>query len=102
MKKKLPVSVRNGLKRLGADLKNARLRRRLKMVTIADRAGISRETLAKVQKGDPGVSMGSYASVIFALGLGTGWMALADIFNDKTGQVLDEERIPQRARDYKV
>jgi transcriptional regulator with XRE-family HTH domain len=102
MKNKLPVSVRNGLKRLGADLKNARLRRRLKMVTIADRAGISRETLAKVQKGDPGVSMGSYASVIFALGLGTGWMALADIFNDKTGQVLDEERIPQRARDYKV
>jgi len=64
MKKKLPVSVRSGLKRLGTDLKNARLRCRLKMVTIADRAGISRETLAKVQKGDPGVSMGSYASVI--------------------------------------
>ena len=102
MKKKLPVSVRNGLKRLGADLKNARLRCRLKMVTIADRAGISRETLAKVQKGDPGGSMGSYASVIFALGLGTGWMTLADIFNDKMGQALDEERIPQRARDYKV
>jgi transcriptional regulator with XRE-family HTH domain len=102
MKKKLPVSVRNGLKRLGTDLKNARLRRRLKMITIADRAGISRETLAKIQKGDPGVSMGSYASVILAIGLGTGWMALADIFNDKTGQALDEERIPQRARDYKI
>ncbi len=102
MKRKLPVSVRNGLKRLGTDLKNARLRRRLKMITIADRAGISRETLAKIQKGDPGVSMGSYASVILALGLGTGWMALADIFNDKMGQALDEERIPQRARDYKA
>ena len=102
MEKKFSVSVRSGLKRLGADLKNARLRRRLKMVTIADRAGISRETLAKIQKGDAGVSMGSYASVIFALGLGTGWMALADIFNDETGQALDEERIPQRARDYKV
>ncbi len=102
MKKKFPVSVRIGLKRLGADLKNARLRRHLKMVTIADRAGISRETLAKVQKEDTGVSMGSYASVILALGLGTGWMALADISNDKTGQALDEERIPQRARDYKV
>jgi hypothetical protein len=46
--------------------------------------------------------MGSYASVILAIGLGTGWMALADIFNDKTGLALDEERIPQRARDYKV
>lgn len=102
MKRKPSISVRTGLKRLGGDLKNARLRRRLKMVTVAERAGISRETLAKIQKGDPGVSMGSYASVIFALGLGTRWMELADIANDKTGQALDEERIPKRARNVTV
>jgi transcriptional regulator with XRE-family HTH domain len=102
MKIPIPVSVGTGLKRLGADLKNARLRRRLKMVTIAERAGISRETLAKIQKGDPGVSMGNYASVIFALGLGTKWMNLADIANDKMGQALDEERIPRRAREARV
>ena len=54
MKRELSVSVRTGLKRLGADLKNARLRRRLRMVTVAERSGISRETLAKIQKGDPG------------------------------------------------
>ncbi len=99
---RIPLSVRNGLKRLGADLKNARLRRRLKMVTVAERAGISRETLSKIQKGDPGVSMGNYASVIFALGLGTTWMTLADIANDKMGQALDEERIPRRARDVRA
>lgn len=97
-----PISVRSGLKRLGADLKKARLRRRLKMVTIAERAGISRETLSKIQKGDPGVSMGAYASVIFALGLGVDWMELSDISNDRTGMMLDEERIPQRAREIKV
>lgn len=102
MKKTPPVSVRTGLKRLGADLKNARLRRRLRMVTVAERSGISRETLAKIQKGDPGVSMGNYASVIFALGLSTHWMKLADIANDKTGQALDEERIPQRARNVSL
>ncbi|MBG0789923.1 MAG: helix-turn-helix transcriptional regulator [Desulfovibrionaceae bacterium] len=102
MKKKLPISVRSGLKNLGESLKKARLRRRLKMVTVADRAGISRETLAKIQKGDPGVSMGNYAAVIFALGLGTDWMGLADISEDKVGQALDEERIPRRARDLKV
>jgi len=102
MKMQIPVSVGAGLKKLGADLKNARLRRRLKMVTVAERAGISRETLAKIQKGDPGVSMGSYASVVFALGLGTKWMNLADIDHDKAGQALDEERIPRRARDAGV
>ncbi len=102
MKKHFPISVRSGLKKLGESLKKARLRRRLKMETIAERAGISRATLDKIQKGDPGVSMGNYAAVIFALGLGIKWMSLADISKDKVGQSLDEERIPRRARDYKA
>lgn len=102
MKKNLPVSVRTGLKRLGESLKNARLRRRLKMITVADRAGISRETLAKIQRGDPGVGIGNYAAVIFALGLGTKWMNLADITEDPVGQALDEERLPSRVRETKI
>jgi len=99
MKKELPVSVRSGLKGLGESLKKARLRRRLKMVTVADRAGVSRETLAKIQRGDPGVGIGNYAAVIFALGLGTKWMNLADITEDTVGQALDEERLPTRVRE---
>lgn len=99
MKRSPPLSVRTALKKLGSDLNQARLRRRLKMTVVADRAGISRETLARVQKGYPGVSMGIYATVIFALGLGTKWMDFADILNDPVGRMLDEERIPLRARD---
>ncbi len=99
MKRKLPVSIRSGLKKLGDDLKKARLKRRLKMTVVADRAGISLETLAKIQKGNSGVSVGNYAAVIFAIGLGTEWMALADVENDSMGRMLDEERIPKRARD---
>ena len=98
MKKRLPVSVGTKLKKLGDDLKKARLRRRLKMSVIADRAGISKETLSKIQKGDPGVGIGSYATVIFAIGLGSDWLDLADIAKDRVGQILDEERIPMRAR----
>ncbi len=99
MKRKPSISVRSALKKLGEDLKKARLKRRVKMSVIADRAGISRETLAKIQKGNPGVSMGAYAAVIFAIGLGTEWMNLADIEKDTMGRFLDEERIPKRARD---
>lgn len=102
MKRTPPISVRSGLRKLGEELRKSRLRRRLKIVTVADRAGISRETLAKIQKGDPGVSMGSYAAVIFALGLGMDWMKLADISADVVGQALDEERLPRRARDLKA
>jgi hypothetical protein len=102
MKNPPPISVRSGLKKLGLALKKARLRRRLPMEIISDRAGISRETLSKIQNGDPGVSMGNYASVIFALGFGTEWMKLADLGNDPVGMALDEERLPKRARPLMV
>ncbi|MCP4628495.1 MAG: helix-turn-helix transcriptional regulator [bacterium] len=99
MKKQLPITLRGNLKNLDESLKKARLRRRIKMTTVADRAGISRETLAKIQRGDPGVGIGNYAAVIFALGLGTEWMNLADITEDPVGQALDERRLPSRVRD---
>ena len=102
MAKTPSISVRRGLVRLGSDIKSARLRRGLKMEIVAERAGISRETLAKIQRGDPGVSMGNYAAVIFALGLGTSWMELASIDQDVAGQALDEQRIPKRARSKKL
>ena len=94
----IPLSIRQQLRKLGSDLRKARLRRGLKMVLVAERAGISRETLAKIQRGDPSVSMGSYASVVFALGLGTKWLDFADIGADPLGRILDEERLPERVR----
>jgi hypothetical protein len=36
---------------------------------LAQRASISRTTLNKVEKGDAGVSLGSYTTVLFALGM---------------------------------
>ena len=96
------MKVMRGLAKLGRDLRLARLKRRLRMTTVAERAGISRETLAKIQKGDPGVSMGNYAAVILAIGFGTGWMDLADVRNDRLGQGIDEENVPKRARDIKA
>ncbi len=99
MNKTLPIAVTTHLKKLGEDIHKARLRRGLKMAVLADRAGISKETLAKIQKGHPGVGLGNYAAVIFGLGLGTDWMRLASIENDKMGQMLDEERLPRRVRD---
>lgn len=101
MKRKLLIPIKNGLKKLGEDIKKARLRRGLKMVVLADRAGISRETLSKIQKGSPGVSIGNYASVIFGLGLDAKWMNLASIEQDSVGQRIDDERLPKRARDKK-
>lgn len=52
---------------MGEQIKLARLRRNLSTELVAERAGISRASLWKVEKGDPSVSMGIYAAVLHAL-----------------------------------
>ena len=52
---------------MGEQIKLARLRRSLPAELVAERAGISRASLWKVEKGDPSVAMGIYASVLHAL-----------------------------------
>lgn len=55
------------LKIMGEQIKLARLRRSLSAELTAERAGISRTSLWKVEKGDPAVAMGIYAAVLHAL-----------------------------------
>ena len=92
-------SVEKSLKKLGADIRSARIRRRLKQSLLAERAGISINTLSKVEKGDPGVSMAVVANVLFSLGFGTPFSTLVSQENDRVGLMLDEERLPKRVRD---
>lgn len=94
----LPVAVTRALRKLGQDLAAARKRRRLTMALIAERALISRTTLARVERGDPGVSLGIYATVLFVLGMADRIGDLADPRTDTTGLALEDERLPQRVR----
>jgi hypothetical protein len=65
---------------------------------MAERASISRMTLNKVEKGDPGVSMGTYATVLFVLGMTPRLEELADPRHDSVGLSLEEEHLPKRIR----
>ena len=65
---------------------------------MAERAFISRNTLGRVEKGDAGVSMGIYASVLFVLGMADRLGDLADAASDPIGLNLEEERLPRRIR----
>ena len=56
----LPIPVRRNLRKLGRDIRDARRRRRIPVQIAAERASISRMTLLKIEKGKPGVAMGSY------------------------------------------
>ena len=73
----LPGPVKVALKKLGADISDARKRRR-------------------IEKGDPSVSLGNYAAVLFVLGLTDRLKNLVDANNDPVGRALEEERLPKR------
>lgn len=55
------------LKTMGEQIKLARLRRNLSAELVAERAGISRSSLWKVESGNPAVAIGIYAAVLHAL-----------------------------------
>jgi transcriptional regulator with XRE-family HTH domain len=95
---KLPIPVLRALRKLGRDVRDARRRRRIPVAVMAERASISRTTLSKVEKGEPGVSLGTYATVLFVLGLAEPLGDLADPGKDELGLALEEERLPQRIR----
>lgn len=93
-----PVSVKRALRKLGQDLKEARKKRWIPMWLAAERAGMSRATLSKIEKGDEGVSIASYAKVFFILGLLDRLLEVADPRFDAFGLAIDAENLPKRIR----
>ena len=94
----LPVPVLRALRKLGQDIRDARRRRRIPVAILAERASISRMTLNRIEKGDAAVSVGNYATALFALGLIDRIADLADAMHDKVGRELEEEHLPERIR----
>ena len=98
----MPLPVKRALAKLGGDIKAARLRRRIPTTLMAERAFIARSTLQKVEQGDPGVSLGVYATVLFVLGMSERIADLAEPTSDSLGLQLEEERLPKRIRRSKT
>jgi len=90
----LPRAARQALIKLGGDIAVARKKRRISTISMAERAFISRGTLYKVEKGDPTVSMGIYATVLAILGLTDGLAKVADRRDDTLGLDIEEDRLP--------
>jgi DNA-binding XRE family transcriptional regulator len=98
----LPPRMRRSLAKLGADIATARRKRNLTTVMMAERIGSAKSTYLKVEKGDPSVSMGVYAMVLFVLGFGDVIGDIVDPRRDDVGLLLDAERLPKRVRPKKV
>ena len=92
------MPVGRALRKLGHNIRDARRRRRIPVAILAERASISRTTLNKVEKGEPGVSLGIYATVIFVLGMIDRLADIADPRHDAVGLELEQENLPERIR----
>lgn len=95
----LPKHDRN-MVRMGEQFKLARLRRQLSLEQIAERAGIAKSTLWRIEKGDPGVALGNYYQVLIILGLENDILKLAsdDILGRKIQDagLITKKRAPKR------
>ena len=88
------------LERLGQDIRNARLRRGISVADIAMRAGTSPSSIARLEKGDPGVAIGTLADVLVVLGLVERLADVIDIRKDDLGLALTTEHLPRRGRSF--
>ena len=84
------------LTEFGENIKLARLRRKLSAEQVAERANISRPTLLSIEKGMPGVAMGSYAQVLFVLNLEKDLLKVAA--DDILGRKLQDAKLTVKIR----
>ena len=95
VRKPFPQASRQ-MEALGDRLRLARLRRKLTSVLFAERMGVSRDTLHRLEKGDPGISLGTYLRALRVLGLDLDIDLIAR--DDVLGRRLQDERLTRRRR----
>jgi transcriptional regulator with XRE-family HTH domain len=89
-------SVSRLLQGLGERIRLARLRRGFSMKLVAERAGMSPTTLRAIERGEAGVTLGSYANVLHSLGLHDDFAWIAR--DDELGRKLQDAELPSRRR----
>jgi len=89
-------SLQRRLTDIGENLRLARLRRKLSAAQVSERAGITRPTLRAIERGDPAVSFGAYANVLFCLGLEKDLDAIAH--DDELGRKLQDAQLTVKRR----
>lgn len=99
IKNNILSGIEKKLVETGENIKLARLRRKLSLEQVAERAGISRPTLSALEKGSPGVSVGVLIQVLFALGLEKDILQLAK--DDIPGRKLQDAQLLTKQRQLK-
>jgi transcriptional regulator with XRE-family HTH domain len=92
----IPMPAAAGLLKLGRDLAIARRKRGISTSDMAARLFVSRDTLWRLERGDPSVALGTLASATFILRFQDRLANLAAPETDEIALSLDERRLPKR------
>ena len=93
-----PFEVEKALQELGANLRTARLRRRLTIADVASKIGAGRRAVADAEKGKPSTGVVVYVALLWTYGLLDDFRLLADSGRDQEGQTLVRLQESQRIR----
>jgi transcriptional regulator with XRE-family HTH domain len=93
-----PPAVGRALRQIADDVGTWRRLRGLTQAQLADRAGVSRDTLARLESGEGGVSTENFLRILRGLGILEGIPAALDPYASEIGRLRSDERLPRRVR----
>lgn len=94
----IPLPAAHAIRKLGRDLALARRKRGISTSNMAARLFISRNTLWRLERGDPAIALGTLATALFVLQLHERLANLAAPASDALALEMDERRLPKRIR----
>ncbi len=94
----LPTELIDAISQLGERIRIARKRRAITMEEMSSRMFVNRKSLARLEKGDPGVSLAVFASALWMLGLDKDLMKVALPERDDVGIFHERKKLPTRVR----
>ena len=93
-----PYAVEHGIKRLGENLRTARIRRRHTIQEVAQKIGTGVRAVMDAEKGKPSTSIAVYVALLWAYDLLQPLEDIANPSKDELGLAYDAARAPSRVR----
>src|ERR1700722_12158208 len=93
-----PYPIAEALKKLGEDIRTARLRRNLTIADVAQKIGAGPRAIADAEKGKPSTSIAVYAALLWTFGLLEQLKQAADPGKDEEGKIHARAKGRSRAR----
>ena len=94
----LPSPVKRAVREFGAHVQAWRKLRGLTQTQLAERAGVDRKTVIRVERSDTGVSMENVFRILHALGVLEGVPRAVDPYETDLGRLRADDQLPQRVR----